>query len=73
MVLELFYEEVSFWHYLLHSHEPQDLQKYNYACGFISKSSVIKYHQLLSKVISIDRKLHFDQLATATASSSTYP
>ncbi len=34
------------------------------------KSAVIKYHQLMSKIISINRKLCFDQLATA---SSTTP
>ena len=39
--------------------EPQELQRYSCACGFISKSSVIIYHQLLSKVISINVKLHF--------------
>ena len=30
--------------------EPQDLQTFNCACGFIGMSAVIKYHQLLSKV-----------------------
>ena len=45
--------------------DSQDLQQYNCACGFIHKSAVIKCHQLLSKAISINRKSHFDQLATA--------
>ena len=46
--------------------EPQRLQRYNYACGFIGKSAVIKYHHLLSKVLSINVKSSFDQLATAS-------
>ena len=32
------------------------------------KSAVIKYHQLLTKVIRINRKSRFDQLATASSS-----
>ncbi len=46
--------------------EPQELQRYNHACRFIGKSAVIKCHQLLSKVTSINRKSLFDQLATDT-------
>ena len=46
-------------------------KNYNCVCGFIGKSAVIKYHQLLSKVLSINGKSHFDQLATV--SSSTPP
>ncbi len=47
-------------------------QIFNCACGFIIKFPVIQYHHLLStKVISINRKSRFDQLATA--SSSTHP
>ena len=33
--------------------------------GSRGKPSMIKYHQLLSKVTSIDGKSRFDQLATA--------
>ena len=36
--------------------ETQKLQRCNCACGFIGKSAVIKYHQLLSKLISINRE-----------------
>ncbi len=50
---------------------PQELQRFDCACGFIDKSAVITYHQPLSKVISIKGKSRFDQLATA--SSSTPP
>ena len=54
------------------THEPQEeLRRYNRACRLIDKSAVIKYHQLLSKVTSINRESLFDQLATA--SSSTHP
>ena len=51
--------------------EPKELQRYNCPCGFIDKSAVIKYHQLLSNVIIINGKSRFDQLATV--SSSTLP
>ncbi len=44
--------------------EPQELQIYNRVCGFIGKSAVIKCHQVLSKVTSINRRSLFDQLAT---------
>ncbi len=44
--------------------EPQELQRYNRACRFISKSAVIKCHQLLWKVTSINRRSLFDQLST---------
>ena len=37
---------------------------YKGACGFIGKSTTMKYHQLLSKIIRINKKLHFDQLGT---------
>ncbi len=48
---------------------PQNLQRYC-ACGFIGKSAVIKYHQLLSKKTkktkqnktSIKEKSRFEQL-----------
>ncbi len=43
--------------------EPRELQTYICACGFIGKSAVIKYNLLLSKVTSINRKSHFDQVA----------
>ncbi len=43
----------------------QELQRYNCVCGLIAKSSMIKHHQLLSKVMSINGKSRFDQLATA--------
>ena len=33
--------------------EPQKLQSLNCACGFIGKSVLTKYHQLLTKVVSI--------------------
>ncbi len=46
--------------------EPQELQIYNRACRFIGKSAVIKCHQLVLKVTSINRRLFFDQLATDT-------
>ena len=53
--------------------ELQELQRYNCACGFISKSAVIIYNQLLSKVITrlVLTGKKFDQLPTA--SSSTPP
>ena len=51
--------------------EPQDLQRHNRACRFIVKSAVIKYHHLLSKVTSINRKFIFDQLTTASSSDHT--
>ncbi len=50
--------------------ESQDPQTFNCACGFIGKSAVTKYHQLLSKVQCINGKSRFDQLATASASTS---
>ncbi len=50
------------------SQEPQELQKFNYACRFIGEA-VIKYHKLLSKVTSIDGKPRVDQLATASTST----
>ena len=53
--------------------EPQNLQTFNCACGFIGKSAVIKYHQLLSKVQCINWKSCFDQLATASSSISLKP
>ncbi len=46
--------------------EPQEQQRYNRACKFIGKSAVIKCHQVLSKVTSINRRSIFDQLATDT-------
>ncbi len=46
--------------------EPQERQRYNRACRFIDKSAVIKCHQLLSKVTSINRRSLFDQLTTGT-------
>ena len=50
--------------------EPQEMQRFNRACGFISKYAVIKYDQLLSKDISINGKSCFDQLASASSSTS---
>ncbi len=50
------------------THEPQKLQRFHCPCMFIGKCAVIKYHQLISKVIN--QKLCFDQLAT-TSSSTT--
>ena len=44
--------------------EPQKLPKYNFASGFIGKSAVLKYNQVLSKVININGKSRFDQLIT---------
>ncbi len=38
----------TFWHFLQHL-EPQE-NRFDCTCGFINKSVVIKYHQLLSKV-----------------------
>ncbi len=49
--------------------ELQELQRLKYVCVFIVKSAVIKYHQLLSKVTSIKRKLRFNQLVTASSSN----
>ncbi len=46
--------------------EPQELQRYNRASRFIGKSTVIKCHQVLLKVTSINRRSLFDQLATDT-------
>ncbi len=46
--------------------EPQELQRYNRACMFIGKSVVMKCHQLLSEVTSINTRSLFDQLATET-------
>ncbi len=51
--------------------EPQELERYNCACGFICKSAVTKFPQLLIKVTGINGNSHFDQLATD--SSSTPP
>ncbi len=51
--------------------QPVLIYSLNCACVFIRKSAEIKYHQLLSKIISIiNRKLCFDQLATASFSTS---
>ena len=69
-----FMKELSFQHHLQHysvTARTKEIQLCLYR--FIGKSDVIKYHQLLSKVISrpIYGKSCFDQLATA--SSSTTP
>ncbi len=40
--------------------EPQELQRYNRACRFIGKSAVIKCHQVLSKLTSINRRSLFE-------------
>ncbi len=37
----------------------QEVQRFNCGCGLIGKSAVIK-HQLLSKVVSNNRKSRFD-------------
>ena len=52
--------------------EPQALLILNCACGFIGKSALIKYQQLLSKVIGINGKSRFDQLATVSSSIPPY-
>ena len=49
------------------SQKPQEQRIFNCGYGFIGKSAVIKYYQLLSKVI-INGKWHFDQLAAAPTS-----
>ncbi len=49
--------------------ELKELQRFSCACRLIGKSAVMKYHQLLLKVISINGKFCFDQLATATSST----
>ena len=41
------------------TYEPQELQRFYCACEFIGKSAVIKYDQLLSKVINMNSKSHF--------------
>ncbi len=47
--------------------EPQELLRFQCVCGgFIGKSAVIKYYQLLSKAMSINLKSRFDQLATTS-------
>ncbi len=53
VILELakgVYEEILFRHYLQHSHERHELQRFSCVrvCGFIGKSVVIKYHLFLS-------------------------
>ena len=53
------------WILYIRYHTLQELQGFNCACMIISKSTVIKYYQLLSKVIGINGKLCFVQLATA--------
>ena len=57
-------QELSFRHYFQHSQEPQNLQRFNRACGFTDKykSAVIKYHQYCcQKFTGIKGKAHFDQ------------
>ncbi len=72
LVIGSFYEELLFRDYICNiNQEPQDLQIFNCACGFIGKSAVVKYHQFLSKVQCIDEKLRFDQLATASSSTAS--
>ncbi len=44
----------------------------NCAWGFISKSALIEYHQLMSKVTSISGKSRFDQLAIDSFSTPPY-
>ncbi len=46
--------------------ETHEQQRYNIACSFIGKSAVIKCHQVLSKITSINRRSLCDQLATDT-------
>ena len=58
VVLEIrvFYEEIEFRHYLQHysgtkktnKQKQKHLQRFYCTCGFISKSAILKYHQLLS-------------------------
>ena len=50
--------------------EPLKLQSFNCACGFIGKSALIKYHQLMTRV-SIHENSLFDQLATASSPTPT--
>ena len=74
VVLEIgvIYEELLFQILLICNitQESQELQRFSSACGFIGKSAVIEYHQLLSKVTY--GKLLFDQLATASSSILLY-
>ena len=53
--------------------ELQYLLRFNCTCEITDKSAVIKYHQLLSKVTNInEKKMHFDQLASASSSTPPY-
>ena len=49
--------------------EPQELQRFTCASGFIGKSAEKKHYQWLSKCVSINKKLCFNQLATASFST----
>ncbi len=60
-VLEIICEKPSGTIYHITQEAQEELQRYSCACGLIGKSGVIKYHQLLSKVISINGKSRFDQ------------
>ena len=52
------------FHFNTITQEPKELQGFDCACRFIDKSVVIQYHQQwLPKVVSINGKSHFDQLA----------
>ncbi len=57
----------SFRYNLQHYPRTTKMQNFNCACGFIGKSAFIKYHQLLTKVVSIHEKSLFDQLTTASS------
>ena len=51
--------------------EPQGLQRFNRTDGFIGKSTVIKFHQVLSTVTSINNgNSRFKQFATVSFSTS---
>ena len=49
----------------------QEPQEVTCACGFIGMYTALKYHQVLSKVISINGQSSFDQLATAFSLNET--
>ena len=51
------------------THEPQEVQRFNCACGLIGKFVVIKCHQVLSKVVSTIDKSRIAQFATASSSN----
>ena len=56
------------------NHGPQELQRCIKKVCLLGHRQVyrLKYHQFCKKLININMKLHFDQLATASSSSSYY-